>query len=172
MFWADLVVDEGIAKTENQINFENFIEGAVVLGILCDKKTKRSLESNYTNKNEYMILYDGLVEVGIIDSVFAVTTIQTGLYKNTITKNAALLEPLALQKECAKSEKIKGLASKYIIKYSILSVFLKNYSYKTIDQIKLFIISNQPKSTSSKMKKPAIKKNGGKRRKTHRLSKR
>jgi hypothetical protein len=36
-FGMNALVDEGIAKTENQLNFENFIEGAMHKGILKDK---------------------------------------------------------------------------------------------------------------------------------------
>lgn len=137
-FGLNALADEAIAKTENQLNFENFIEGAMNIGILRDKITN----SPILNKNMYLNLYDGLVSAGIIKSEFAITTIQTGMYKNTI--NPEYLEIGRLETQCLTNKLIRELSIQYTIDYSRLLDFLKNYSYKSVDQVKVLLPSRVP----------------------------
>jgi len=170
MFWAaDMFADEVVQKADNQINFDNFVVGAMEAGVL---KTKNNvpIPNNYENKGRYMVLYDVLVEKGIIESGLSISTIQTGFYKYTITTKRELLEPAALKNLCSKSETLKTKNvlnnGEYIIDYNKLSAYLKGYGYKAVDQVKVLLPKSPVRKSIQK------RKNGGKRRKTRRLSKR
>jgi hypothetical protein len=176
MFWAaDMFADEVVQKADNQINFDNFVVGAMEAGVL---KTKNNvpIPNNYENKGRYMVLYDVLVEKGIItNNGFSISTLQTGFYKYTITTERELLEPAALKEMCSESETLKTKNvlnnGEYIIDYNKLSAYLKGYGYKAVDQVKVLL----PKSSIRKSpvrKSIQKRKNGGKRRKTRRMSKR
>jgi hypothetical protein len=143
-FGMNALADEAIAKTENQLNFENFIEGAMNIGILKDKTTNSPIPNSFENKNMYLKLYDGLVSAGIIKSEFAITTIQTGMYKNTI--NPEYLEMGRLKTQCLTNNLIRELSNQYTIDYSRLLDFLKKYSYKSVDQVKVLLptTANKP----------------------------
>lgn len=141
-FGMNALADEAIAKTENQLNFENFIEGAMHKGILKDKNTNSPIPNNFGNKNVYLKLYDGLVSAGIIKSEFAITTIQTGMYKNTI--NPEYLEMGRLKTQCLTNNLILEVSNQYTIDYSRLLDFLKNYSYKSVDQVKVLLPTRVP----------------------------
>jgi hypothetical protein len=169
MFWAaDMFADEVVQKVDNQINFDNFVVGAMKAGILKDKKNV-PIKDTYENKGRYMYLYDELVKIGIIKSELSISTLQTGFYKYTVTTDSKLLEPGNLKNACSENDKIKKVLNngEYKIDYNKLSIFLKGYSYKTVDQVKALL----PKSPfrKSPVRKSIHKKNGGKRRKTRRL---
>jgi hypothetical protein len=157
MFWAaDMIADEVVHKMDNQINFDNFVVGAMKLGILKNKNI--SIEDTYENKGRYMHLYDGLVEIGIIKSELSISTLQTGFYKYTVTTQSELLEPNALKTKCSTNNKINGMLENgnYIIDYNKLSSYLKGYSYKTVDQVKVLI--QTPPVRKSLVQKPPVRK--------------
>jgi hypothetical protein len=176
MFWAaDMFADEVVQKVDNQMNFDNFVVGAMKAGILKNKNI--SIADTYENKGRYMHLYDGLVEIGIIKSELSISTLQTGFYKYTVTTQSELLEPNTLKAKCSTNDKINGILEKgkYIIDYNKLSSYLKGYNYKTVDQVKVLIRESPIRKSPVRklpIRKSIHKKNGGKRRKTHRLSKR
>jgi len=147
-FGMNVLADEAIAKMENQLNFENFIEGAMHIGIIRDKTTNSPIPNNLDSKNVYLKLYDGLVGARIIESKFAITTIQTGMYRNTI--NSEYLEMGRLKTQCLTNQLIRDLSNKYTIDYSRLLDFLKKYSYKSVDQVKVLL----PASAAAANKPP------------------
>jgi hypothetical protein len=141
MFWAaDMFADEVVQKVDNQINFDNFVVGAMKAGILKDNKNV-PIKDTYENKGRYMYLYDGLVKIGIIKSELSISTLQTGFYKYTVTTDSKLLEPVKLKNACSGNDKIKEALNngEYKIDYNKLSIFLKGYSYKTVDQVKALL---------------------------------
>jgi hypothetical protein len=158
MFWAaDMIADEVVHKMDNQINFDNFVVGAMELGIILKNKNI-SIEDTYINKEKYMHLYDGLVEIGIIKHEFSISTLQTGFYKYTVTTQSELLEPNALKTKCSTNDKINGMLENgnYIIDYNKLSTYLKGYSYKTVDQVKVLI--QTPPVQKPPVQKPPVRK--------------
>ena len=174
MFWAaDMIADEVVQKADNQINFDNFVVGAMEAGVL---KTKNNvpIPDTYENKGRYMVLYDVLVEKGIIISGFSISTIQTGFYKYTITTDSKSLEPAALKSKCSGNTTIKNVLNngEYMIDYNKLSAYLKGYNYKAVDQVKVLLPKSPVRKSLIQKSIQKRKKNGGKRRKTRRLSKR
>ena len=162
-FLVFLGVDTAIEKGQNQIGFENFIVQAQSKDILkykpgCMKGWYgEPLDKNPIGmKSIYNILYDCLVEVGIIEKKRDKYSIITLSSSYTITKDTSQLEPVNIEEllKDKNSADFKELNKCFDIDYNKLSDLLKKYVYDSTDQ---FLALKPGKKGGKKKKRKTVK---------------
>jgi hypothetical protein len=166
--------DTVLENNDNQIVFDNFIVQGQKQSILTYKKgcMKDMLGnpidnvSNNILSDTYLSLYDSLVDSDIITKKVTSSSLftwsNTYIISKTISLDAKNIEEILEKKNNKDYQKVKEC---FVIDFTKLSTFLKNYKYNPTDQVEVL----NPGKTGGKQNK--TKKNKTKKKKTNRKNK-
>lgn len=126
--------DTAIQKTEQQITFENFVVQAQSKGILSQQNNC----PNQPSKDDYLSLYDALVDAEIINKKATgwsfITLTSSYTISNTISKEPNDLETIMENRNSKYYVKLKPC---FVVDWKKLSEFLKQYKYSPTDQFSI-----------------------------------
>lgn len=141
--------DEAVLSNTKQINIDNFIVQAYEKHILKLKPEFKKI-SNWEMKERYTVLYNHLRSNDVIKSEVNWKSWFAGDYAYSINENKISVSQLTsiLQKD-----KVPDKLKCFDINIKSLSDFLRNYQYKSTDQLKIFYAGKKSRRKYRKQRK-------------------
>ena len=140
--------DTAIQSAEQQITFENFIVQAQNKGILSQKHNNCP---NQPSKDDYLLLYDALVDAEIIvkkiNGFSVITWSSSYTISNKISKEPKDLETTMENKNSNYYNKLKPC---FVVDWKKLSEFLIQYKYHPTDQLRVLAGGGKRKARKTK----------------------